>query len=262
MVEAIINRRAGRTAPDLFRTAVGMNWLRTVVSWWARKGLMVGGWSFLLPPRWLVDCYTLLVGLGLSGWACSALGRGGRVFRSAMTPAACAALAATYTAALAYHAIHSTAAVGFAATNAWYAAAAMPWFVALVAGGALRWPLGPVRFAGPALIGLAFIVAEGTVIWGAMATTYAGGLGGAAGLVRLATLQPAGLGTASLLAATLAALALLIAWTISFVRLGATAESALPRGPHTGAWQLDRPTSLDLDTVLKERSRANAQARK
>ena len=110
MVEAIINHRAGRTGADLLRTAVGVNWPRAVISLWVRKGLMVGGWSFLLPPRWLVDCYTLLVGLGLSGWAWSALGAGGRVFRSALTSAACAALAASYTAALAYHAIHSTAA--------------------------------------------------------------------------------------------------------------------------------------------------------
>ena len=105
MAEAIINRRAGRSPADLLHTAVAMNWPRVVLSWWARKGLMVGGWSFLLPPRWLVDCYTLLVGLGLCGWAWSALG-GGRVFRSATISAACAALAASYTAALAYHAIH------------------------------------------------------------------------------------------------------------------------------------------------------------
>jgi hypothetical protein len=249
MVEAIVNRRAGRTAADLLRTAVGMNWPRFVVSWWARKGLMVGGWSFLLPPRWLVDCYTLLVGLGLSGWSWSALGRGGRVFRSAMTSAACAALAASYTAALAYHAIHSTAVWGFAATNAWYAAAAMPWFLALVAGGALGWPLGPLRFAGPALMGLAFIVAEGAVIWGAMTTTYAGGLGGSAGLVRLAALQPPGLGTATLFAATLGALALLVAWAVAFVRLGTAAESPPPRGPHAEAGRLGRPTSMGLDTV-------------
>ncbi len=185
---------AGRTAADLLGTAVGMNWPRLIVSWWARKGLIVGGWSFLLPPRWLVDCYTLLVGLGLCGWVWLVLRRGRGIFRSATTSAACAALAASYTAGLAYHAIHSTAAGGFATTNAWYAAAAMPWFLALVAGGALCWPLGPLRFAGPALLGLAFVVAEGTVVWGAMTTTYAGGLGGSAGLVRLAAAPDPGPG--------------------------------------------------------------------
>jgi hypothetical protein len=249
MVEAIINHRAGRTAADLLRMAVGINWPRAVVSWWARKGLMVGGWSFLLPPRWLVDCYTLLVGFGLGGWAWSALGRGGRVFRRAMTPAACAALAASYTAALTYHAVQATVALGYLGTNAWYAAAAMPWFLALVAGGALGWPLGPLRFAGPALMGLAFIFAEGTVIWGAMTTTYAGGLGGSAGLIRLAALQPPGLGTATLFAATLGALALLVAWAVAFVRLRTASDSTHPRGPHTEAAWLDRATSMGLDTV-------------
>lgn len=235
MLEATINRRAGRTAADLLGTAVGMNWPRLIVSWWARKGLIVGGWSFLLPPRWLVDCYTLLVGLGLCGWVWLVLRRGRGIFRSATTSAACAALAASYTAGLAYHAIHSTAAGGFATTNAWYAAAAMPWFLALVAGGALCWPLGPLRFAGPALLGLAFVVAEGTVVWGAMTTTYAGGLGGSAGLVRLAALQTPGLGTATLFAATLGTLALLLAWAVAFVRLVTAAESTLSRGPHAEA---------------------------
>ena len=197
-----------------------------------RKGLIVGGWSFLVPPPRLVNRYALLVGLALAGWAWTVVGRGARVFRSTLTPAACAALAASYTAALAYHAIHSTAAWGFSSTNAWYAAAAMPWFLALVAGGGISWPLGRLRFVGRMLMVLAFLVAEGAVVWGAMITTYSGGLGGTAGLARLAAVQPQILGTATVFAATLGAVALLAAWAVAFVRLCAAAQPTPLRPIH------------------------------
>jgi hypothetical protein len=232
MQEALVNRAANRTAADLLHTAAGMDWRGAVVDWWARKGLIVGGWSFLTPPPRLVNRYALLVGLALAGWAWTVLGRGARVFRSALTPSACAALAASYTAALAYHAVHSTAAWGFSSTNAWYAAAAMPWFLALAAGGGVSWPLGRLRFAGPMLMVLAFLTAEGAVVWGAMITTYSGGLGGTAGLARLAAVQPPILGTATLFAATLGAIALLAAWAVAFVRLCAAARPAPLRSAH------------------------------
>jgi hypothetical protein len=170
-----------------------------------------------------------------------------------MTSAACAALAASYTAALVYHAIHSSAALGFPATNAWYAAAAMPWFLVLVAGGALGWPLGPLRFAGPALMGLAFIVAKGTVVWGTMITTYAGGGGGRAGLARLAALQPPGLGTATLFAATVGALALLVAWAVAFGRLRPPTTSAPT--VFTRKRRVARSTILGTHGFLRRRRR-------
>lgn len=232
MQEALVNRAAGRTAADLMHTAAGMDWWRSVVDWWAGKGLIVGGWSFLTPPPRLVNRYALLVGLALAGWAWTVLGRGERVFRSALTPAACAVLAGCYTAALAYHAVHSTAAWGFSTTNAWYAAAATPWFLALAAGGCVSWPLGRLRFAGPILMTLAFLTAEGAVVWGAMITTYSGGLGGSAGLARLAAVQPPILGTATLFAATLGSAALLAAWGVAFVRLCAAAQSTPARSIH------------------------------
>ena len=202
--EAIKNKADGKTTADLLATALRIPWRKQLLDLWLRWSMLAGGWSFLDTKYLWVWRFRRVAVVGLIGWAW-AVSRRTRFrpapFRSARTPVACVALCVGYTAALAMHMVQSTLAWGVSSTNSWYACAATPWFLALIAGGALCWPVGRLRYVVPALLAFVFVVAEGILIWGPMVATYSGGAGGWEALGRLAKLQPAILGTPTLLAA-------------------------------------------------------------
>ena len=204
MQEALVNRRNGKTGADLLATALRMKWRPQLLNLWLRWSMLAGGWSFLdTSYRW-VWRYRHLVVAGLVGWAWLVVPRSRRrpaPFRSARTPLAIVALGGGYTGALAGHMVQSTLAWGTSSTNSWYACAATPWYLALIVGGALCWPVGRLRFALPVALAVTFVAAEGVLVWGAMVPTYAGGVGGWEALQRLATLQMTPLGTPTLLLA-------------------------------------------------------------
>ena len=223
--EALKNKADGKTTADLLATAMRIPWRKPLTDLWLRWSLLAGGWSFLDTKYLWIWRFRRLAVIGLLGWAW-VLPQRTRFrpapFRSARTPVACLALCVGYTAALAMHMVQSTLAWGVASTNSWYACAATPWFLALVAGGALCWPVGRFRFVVPALLAVTFAVAEGILVWGPMVETYSGGAGGMEALRRLARLQPAMFGTATLLAAQAGAALLfagaLVAWGRSAIR--------------------------------------------
>jgi len=230
MVEAMENRAAGRTASDLFRTALGIDWRAKLEGIWLHDNLFKGGWSFLDPkPRLLMRYHHL--GLAcLLGWAWLVHPRTRPetpVFRSWTVPVACLVLCLSYSATLAYHMIQTKLARGVPMTNTWYAAATLPWFLALVGGGGLAWPLGRFRPILPALLAATFVSTEWTVLWGRMIPVYAGGAGGREALRRLAFLQPAPFGTATLLAAMAGEVILIV---LAVILWGRSAIDRRPEG--------------------------------
>jgi 4-amino-4-deoxy-L-arabinose transferase-like glycosyltransferase len=205
MQEPIVNRILGRSATDLLRTAGQLDWGERLGRLWLCENLGVGGWSFIPPTYEQIRVYRALNQICLVGWlfAVIPLARQGHpIFRARRLPMLCLIICAGYTAALAYHMVQSSLSWGSPSTGAWYACPAYPWFLALVAGGGLAWPLGRYRVLLPAALAVTLFYVDSVLVLGRMAATYAGGASGWEILRRLAYLQPAPLGTSTLLAAS------------------------------------------------------------
>jgi hypothetical protein len=123
---------------------------------------------------------------------------------------------------------------GSITTNPWYAAAAYPWFLVLVCGGAFCWPVGRLRCLVAGAIALIFLEAESSSVLGSMTALYAGLAEWTIALERLASLQPTMFGTTTLYLAM--AGALVFAGIACFAILRRVFESpsagAVPPGAH------------------------------
>jgi hypothetical protein len=224
MQEAAVNHGRGAGAADLLRTAASIPWGRTIADLWGRRLFFVGGWSFLHSHPRAVGVYGQLVAMGLLGWAWGGLlwlarrGRGvGRLFANPGAAPACGVLAASYTAALAYHMVQSKLAWGASSTGPWYASPALPWFLTLVVAGGLRWPVGDrLRPALPLALVATSLAAEFIGLFGQMVPTYTGFAPWPIALERLSWLQPWWLGAPTLFAAAAVEIivlaALVLAW--------------------------------------------------
>jgi hypothetical protein len=242
MQEAAINHHKGLGRAELLRTAATFDWPRSLTRLWTRDLFFTGGWSFQPAPRRWVRLYRDGVTAGLFGWACLgalALSRHRRAgpFTSAWVPLACVVLVASYTAALAYHMVQSKLAWGVSTTNPWYASPALPWFLALVCGGGLCWPLGRwLRPAIPLALAGAGLLCEIIAFSGLMVPLYTGGATGRLALVRLAWLQPGFLGTPTLFASLVVEVLLLATLVLTWrdaVRAEAGDEGAsILKGTH------------------------------
>jgi len=229
MVEAMQNRKNGLTVHDLLQTAQGMGWLAKFNGLWLYDNQCTIGWSFFHPRLRLVVKYHELATLCLMGWGWLAFAwtrPRPAVFRSRAVPAACLVLCVSFTTALAYHMVQSKLARGTSMTNTWYAAATLPWFLLLVGGGGLNWPFARLRPILPLMLAANFVTAELTTIWGRLIPTCTGGATGWGALQRLAELQPAFLGSTTLLAATATEFIVLatavVVWGGSVVRVERT----------------------------------------
>jgi hypothetical protein len=249
MQEAVINHRAGRTAADLLHAAATIDFPARVASLWGSDLFFTGGWSFLRPTPNAVRAYGAVVVAGLLGWvfavATSLARREGRRleevpgrFVNGWVPAGCLILVAGYTAALAYHMVQSKLAWGVITTNAWYASPALPWFLAVVVAGVIRWPLGRwLRPIGPVTMVGAGVTVEVLALWGRMVPLYTGCAPWPESLRRLAWLQPVLLGTTTLAIAAIAEitiLALIVLVWYDDLRTPASVAAAAPsiyRGP-------------------------------
>jgi len=247
MQEAITNRQAGRTAHDLLRTAMAMEWPRWLEDLWGRRLFFVGGWSFVTTMPGLVVAHRILLRIGMLGWIGFAASRLARVrhrspsgFDSWCYPVAGVLIILSYSMALGYHRVQSELAWGAASTCAWYACPALPWLLTLVVLGGFQLPLG--RWLGTAL---AFamvancLAAEFLGMFGGMIARYTDGAPWRLAFERLASLQPAWLGTPTLalaFSAQVLALAMLLL-VLRDARLGRRADGG---GPFTGP----RPISL------------------
>lgn len=212
MQEAAVNHGRGLGRTDLLRTAMEIPWAGWVVDLWGRLMFFAGGWSFQGTHPRAIIWHENLVKLGLLGWVWMfAAGfvlrrRGDRpapVFANAIVPAACVMIVASYTAALSYHMVQSRLAWGRSSTGAWYASAAMPWFLTLVVVGLMRWPLpGRLRALPPLAMAVVSIAGEAVAVHGRMIPFYTSFPDWRTSLARLASLQPAWLGSPTLAAAT------------------------------------------------------------
>ncbi|OJW20870.1 MAG: hypothetical protein BGO49_29110 [Planctomycetales bacterium 71-10] len=211
MQEAAVNHGRGLGRADLLRTALDIPWASWVAELWSRLIFFAGGWSFQGTHPKAILYHRDLVAIGLLGWAWGAVAwaaarrRGERsepVFANPWLPMACVMVVASYTAALGYHMVQSKLAWGRWSTGAWYASPAMPWFLALVVIGLLRWPLAGRLRAVPvlALVGVS-IAAEVLAVHGRMIPFYTGYGNWSENLDRLAALQPWWLGRTTMAAA-------------------------------------------------------------
>ena len=119
------------------------------------------------------------------------------------------------TVALDYHAVQSKLAWGRATTGPWYAAAALPWFLALTIAGALAWPWRRLGTTLAAILVGSCLIGEQALLWTRMLPAYSGGASGWEALRRIAQLQPAFLGTATGLSALVAGSLFLLAAAIA-----------------------------------------------
>jgi hypothetical protein len=228
-----------------------MDWGKVVRRLWLRDSFFAGGWSFLGTDVRLVKLYYFAGLAGLMGWGWRVVARGRResaVFESARAPIACLVLCASFTAALGYHMVQSKLAWGAPTTTPWYACPALPWFLMIVAGGGLSWPIGRLprgRAGAPdgRLPGGRVLSPSGTG-WSRPIREGASGL---EALRRLSQLQPAAFGTATLLAAAIGSWVLLAAAASSSaspttrMRSGANPMRHRPIPPLIGSLRRPRP---------------------
>lgn len=213
MQESVKNRTEGKTIADTLRCAGKIDWVETFEDLWLRRSVLVCGWGFVKPSPKVLRFYETTLMLGLCGWAIAAIRR---LVRPRCEPEglgagrslACLALLASLALAQAYHVVQSKLAWGYATTNPWYAAAGFPWLFVLGLGGASGWLRRSELGCGVIAAGLAgvFVVAEASVVWGAIPIDSTCASGGMI-FSRLANLQPAWLGTPTLVIAGCGALA-------------------------------------------------------
>lgn len=212
MQEAAVNHGRGLGRADLLRTALNIPWAGWVVDLWARLVFFAGGWSFQGTHPKAILWHEKLVILGLMGWVWAlAVGfvrrrrieRPTPVFAHPIVPAACVMIVGSYTAALGYHTIQSTLAWGRSSTGAWYASAAMPWFLTIIVLGMMRWPFpGRLRALPPLAMAAVSIAGEAVAVHGRMIPFYTSFPDWRTSMSRLASLQPVWLGSPTLIAAT------------------------------------------------------------
>jgi hypothetical protein len=268
MQEAVLNHRHGRGLGDLLHAAGGFSWFGWVRWLWLHGAFLKGGWSLLEPSAWMSRLYYLAVVGGTLGWGwllagvvgprlgvrlpARPRGRGeaetDSIFDSPWTPLACLFFCASVNATMGYHALQSTLAWGVCTTQAWYAAAAFPWFQVLVVGGALAWPSRLGTPLAAALVGT-YIVGELAMIWTSMLPTYSGGATRMEALRRIAQFQPLFLATPTLLAAQVVAGSLWISIAVAGViscrsrdEPGSGAAASSPAVPH---WRSRSHRSVD-----------------
>jgi hypothetical protein len=140
MQETIANRAAGRSLVAIVTRPPIKLWAIWAWCLWVRNALWVGGWSFLQPPRLVVACYEIAMGLGVISLC------GGLLRRRISLPFGqlklILPLIALVHAGLMYHAVESFSATSErASANPWYAAVAIPWWMILICAGLLKSPL-------------------------------------------------------------------------------------------------------------------------
>ncbi len=241
MQEAAVNHARGLGRADLLRVAMNdIPWSHWVVDLWSRLIFFAGGWSFQGTDPKAILRHRDLIAIGLSGWIWGAFAwlaarRRGEgpppIFANPRLAPACVVIVASYTAALGYHMTQSKLAWGQWSTGAWYASPAVPWFLALVVLGLLRWPLrGRLRAVPVLALVAASIAAETLAVHGRMIPLYTGFAPWAEGMDRLASLHPWWLGRWTMAAAWVVE-AVALAALVLVLRDAAPAGRPRLRGP-------------------------------
>lgn len=202
--EAVRNEASGRGVADLARAAAEIDWRRDFVMRLFRQSLWRGGWSMLgldtpilgirqpLPTLYgaIVACSIIaaVIAAGRRRLGRSVFAGGGR------TSLAIGALGAGMMAALAYHAIHSQAAVGNIGTNVWYGAVVFPWLICLVYAGLGKLPWRRAAIGVMAIWLVVQVMAEWAGTLNVMVQAYYGERWNEGAAARINSLHPAGWG--------------------------------------------------------------------
>jgi len=223
---------------DKLQAVAHMNWLTIIHGWFTTGTLWVGGWSLMIPASGLGTAYQWLLFGGVIAWIVSLAGpvlrdRAQRIFNTRVG-VFCLLLVLSFIAALAAHAVSCRLAWGMVMTNSWYAAAAIPMMLLLVAGGYAR--LLPSRAAAvPILgIGVVFLITELHGFCVRMPMQYAAATLWEGGLWRLRIFQPALLGPYTLLAALIIELVLLLILASDTIRRCCGSRPLINSAPDAG----------------------------
>jgi hypothetical protein len=175
-------------------------------------------------------------------------------FRKVWYPLVGLLLVLSYSLALGYHRVQSQLAWGTASTCSWYASPGLPWFLALVVGGALGLPRG--RLLGAAVVlGLVASSLGGELVGLAatMIPCYAADAVWPVAFQRLAALQPPWLGTPTLCAALVSEFVLLamLVLVLRDARLGrlGVAEAGIATAGSDPGRAVRRPARAATATV-------------
>lgn len=210
--EAIVARERGMHLADYLKAATEIDWLHHLPSWWNTGTLWIGGWSRLRLPGVFKVVYGMLILLGLASYAAGLWARRSRMAAASATPLAtafCLAACLGYTGTLVLHAISGQLAWGGVVTNSWYAAPAIPAFLFLLVLGFRQSPFRVWARRSLLLLLLVYALAELLGVLVLMPRQYAQTSLGVEAMHRLAMMQPAWLGTPTLLFALAAELTLL-----------------------------------------------------
>ena len=197
MQEAIMNHEANRPLIEVLTAMPIRLWQRTTTAMWATEGLWTGGWSFLRTPKICMGFYEVILVLSAALFLARSLDSpwegspSDRSFAIADDGVA-VSLRRVRPDVSRRRVLHAWS--GKIATNPWYAAPAIPWWLIVLCAGAStvrkRWAQLALLWAMP-------ILCFGVELYGLLAKMipfYSATSLGEEALSRLATLHPAGMG--------------------------------------------------------------------
>jgi hypothetical protein len=242
--DIVAAQRAGASPSDWLGHASRVDWLHMAQDYWTRKSLFAGGWSAVRAPGLMRDIHQWTIWLAALGWLTALLQRGLRseasatpwIVRQPVILLGAVLLVVGFHTGLCYHLLVLASLGRWPGSNIWYAAAALPWFTLLVVQGLRCLPIGPLARVAPWLLVAIFAATNFAAIALRMIPAYSQSTLGRTALERLASLQPAFLGSTTLVLFAAIWLALLIAAVIHWRRLPAQplVDERLARGPFAG----------------------------
>jgi hypothetical protein len=185
-------------------------WIVTGLALLVKYNLWVGGWDGLAAPGAFPIAYAAILGIAGAGALVPLMRKkSAAVFVDSRAVALGILFFLLIVGEMWLHAVSSLLAWGVVTTNPWYAAVGMPWVLAALAAAAWQWRATPLGVAPIAAMPILFVVTEFDGVWWRMIPAYSQRAAGWGALGRLASLQPGFLGSATLLAVSVAALVLI-----------------------------------------------------
>ncbi len=195
--ESVSNRDADLGIGDMGRAVIETEWWDKFRPRYFRHSLWYGAWSALRLPNVLKTLYEYNLYLAVLGFVLALRARVRRermVFTELANAGLVVILCLGVAAALGFHAVQARMALGYFATNAWYAAVTFPWLLCLYYQGLAFYPGRWIARLLAMEVILLFVVAEIYGVLGVMTPAYTGVGWGALARERLAAIHLTGCG--------------------------------------------------------------------